>query len=41
VKWLPAFGPMSLPQNELSIVKMFGNFSSLKVATRAVASLLF
>lgn len=41
VKCIPAFGPMSFPQNELSIVKIFGNFSSLKVATLAVASLDF
>lgn len=41
VKWLPALGPTSFPQKELSIVKMFGNLSSLKVATLAVASLDF
>lgn len=41
VKWFPALGPMSFPQNELSIVKIFGNLSSLKVATRAVASFDF
>lgn len=41
VKWFPAFGPMSLPQKELSIVKMFANLSSLNVATQAVASFDF
>ena len=41
MKCIPAFGPISFPQKELSIVKIFGNFSSLNVATQAVASLDF